>query len=155
MGVGIVYTESCPSFIRSQEMFKWYCSCIRHLTCSSTGTSVRACEFRNSGRQCTGCYCWGRCKNKGRLRPSPTTARVLLGHFLHGADPSAVCQCASPSLVWLPISPSLREILSAGAGVGGAQGCAGGRRSPRGNRGGGEGSRGEYQEQWGRSGWQS
>ena len=51
------------------------------LTCSTTGMSARACECRNAGRQCTGCYLWGRCKNRGRLMLSHATARELLGHF--------------------------------------------------------------------------
>ena len=69
--------------------------------------------------------------------PPPTTARGLLGHFLHGADPLSVCQrILSPPIRSLR-SSSLRAILVAGYGGGGARAGAGRCRSPR-EGGGGE-----------------
>ena len=47
---------------------------------------------------------------------SPTIARVLLGNFAHGADPSVVCQTNSSLPVRELTSLSLQEILVAGAG---------------------------------------
>ena len=67
--------------------------------------------------------------------PSPTTARGLLGTFLHGIDLPAVGQRVSPPPVWSPTYSALREISAAGAGGGGARGGAGGRKSPMYSRG--------------------
>ena len=78
---------------------------------------------------------------------SPTTAKGLLGHFPHGADPPTTYQSASPPPVQLPISFSLRAISAAGDGGKGAQGGASGSRSPRDGEGGGGGSGGKEQEQ--------
>ena len=78
-GSGIGSTVSCPSSRRVCDLVMRCCSCTRNLTCSSTGPYARACECCNAVRQCTWCYCWGRCNNRGRLMPSPTTERVLLG----------------------------------------------------------------------------
>ena len=69
-------TSSTVSYSSQQarEMVKQCCNCTRHSTCSTTGPSARASKCRNAGRQCTGCYCWGKCQNKGRLMPTPTTS---------------------------------------------------------------------------------
>ena len=107
------------------------CSCTWHSTCSTTVLSARACEFSNAGQKFTGCYCWQRCKNKGRLMRSPTTERGLLGHFPLGIYPSTTDQRASHLPIRLPTSSSLWAILVAGTGGGGTQSGAGRRRIPR------------------------
>ena len=105
------------------------------------GPSVRACECRNAGRQCTGCYCWGKRKNKGWLMLSPSTTRGLLGIFPRGADPPANDRRAKTLPVRSPTSLSLRAISAARSGGrsarGGASGCRGLREERR-NRKGGE-----------------
>ena len=95
-GFVICSTVSSLSSRQISKPVERCCSCTRHSKCSTAGLSARVCKCRNTGRQCTGCYCWGQCKNRGRLIPSPTTTRGLLGHFLRGADPPATNQCASP-----------------------------------------------------------
>ena len=119
VGFGIIVTVIRPSR-RAREMVERCCSWTRHLTCSTTGMSARACKCRNAGRLCTGCYFWGRCKNRGRLLPSHTTTRGLLGHVPRGADPHANNRCATTPPVRLPTSLSLRSILAARAGGRGA-----------------------------------
>ena len=146
-GFGNVSTVSRPSQ-RVRETFKRCCSCTRHSTCSTTGPSTRVCECRNAGQQCTGCYCWGRCKNWGRLMPSPTTTRGLLGHFPRGTDPPANDQRATTPPVRLRTSLSLREISAAGAGGRSAWAGASGRRATREAEGGGAG--GDDSEGWSR-----
>ena len=116
---------------RSQETVERCYSCTHHSTCSTSGLSARACECRNAGRQCTGCYCWGRCKNRVRLLPSPTTTRGLLGHFTRGVDPPANDRHATTLPVRSPTSSSLRGISEAGAGGRGAWARASGRRATR------------------------
>ena len=123
----------------ARKMVEQCCSCTRHSTCSTTGPSARACEFRNAGRQCTGCYFWGKCHNKGRLMPSSTTARGLLGHFPQGADPPAIDPRVTTPPLRSPTSLSLREISAAGAGGRSARGEASGHRGPREVGRGGEG----------------
>ena len=126
-GFSIFSTVSHP-IQQAQEMVEWCCSCTRHSACATTGPSKRACECRNAGRQCTGCYCWGDCKNKGRLIPSPTITRGLLGHFPRGTDPPANGQHANTPPVQSPTSSSLWAILAAGDGVRSAwMGASGGR----------------------------
>ena len=110
------------------------------------GPSTRACKCRNAGRKFTEFYCWGRCKNRGQLMPSPNMARGLLGHFPRCADPPATDQRASSPPVQSPTSLSLREILEAGARGGGARGGAGGRKSLRDGGGGGGGAGGRIRE---------
>ena len=117
------------SIRRAREMVKRCCSCIRHSTCSTKGPSARACECRNAGRQCTGCYCWGKCRNKGRLMPSPNTVQGLLGHFPQVADPPANDPRATTPPVQLPTSSSLRAILAA---VDGGRSVWGGGERPQG-----------------------
>ena len=138
VGFSICSTLSRPSRRQVHEPVDQCFSCTRHLTCSTVGPSARECEYRNAGRQCTGCYCWGRCKNKGRLMPPPTTARGLLGNLPRGADLHTTEQSDSPPPVRLSTSLSLRAILAARARGGGARGKPGGRRFPR--DGGGEGN---------------
>ena len=118
------------------------CSYTSNSTCSTMGPSVRLCECRNARQQCTVCYCWGPCKKSGWLVPSLTTARGLLGHFPHGADPPATDQRASPSPVKLPTYLSLRAIPSAKERGGVARGGVGGCRSLRDIGGGGRGAGG-------------
>ena len=137
-GGGIGYTLSRPSSRQVREMVRRCCSCPRHSTCSTTVLSARACECPNAGRQCTGCYFWGRCKNRGRLMPSPTTARGLLGCFPRGADPPSNYQCASPPSIRFPTTSSLWVILAAGSGGWGARGGTCRRSIPR-DRGDGGG----------------
>ena len=48
----IGYTVIRPSR-RVQELVERFYSCTRHLTCSATGPSARACKCRNAGWQCT------------------------------------------------------------------------------------------------------
>ena len=134
----MVSTVSCPRR-RAREMVERCCSFTRHLNCSTTGPSARACECRNLGRQCTECYCWEECKNKGRLLLSPTTTRGLLGHFPRGADPSANDRRATTPPVRSPTSSSLWTISVAGAG--GRSAWAGARscRATREVEGGGAG----------------
>ena len=133
-------TVSRPSR-RVQELFKRCCSCTRHSTCSTTGTSAHVCECHNAGQQCTGCYCWGKCRNKGRLMSSPTTTRGLLGIFPRGPDLPAT----NPSATTLPVQPptslSLRAISAAESWERGARGMANSRKGPReeGERRAGEG----------------
>ena len=127
---GIVSMVCRPSR-RAQDTVERCCSCTRHSTCSTTGPSVRACKCRNAGRQCKGCYCWGKCKNKGRLMPSPTITRGILGHFPRDADPTANDQRATTPTVRSPASLSLREILAAGDGGRSAWAGASGRRATR------------------------
>ena len=98
---------------RVRKLVEKCCSCTRHLTCSTTGPSNRECKCRNAGQQCTGCYCWGKCKNKGQLMPPPTTMRGLLGPFPQGADPPTTDPCATTLPVRFPTSSSLREISAA------------------------------------------
>ena len=141
-GVGIFSTVSSPSSRRVREPIKQFCSCTHHSICSTAGPSSQACKCRNSGRHCTGCYLCGRCKNRGRIMPSPTTARGLLGHFLRGVDPPATDQRAPTRPVRLPTSSSIRVILAAGAGGRCARGGSSGCRSPRDDGGGGAGSGG-------------
>ena len=74
---------------------------------------------------------------------SPTTARGLLGNFLHGADPPAADQNASPPPVQSPTSSSLRAILAAEARGRGAKGGAG---EHKGLRDGGRGVGGKENE---------
>ena len=78
--------------------------------------------------------------------PSPTTAKVLLGHFPRGADPPVVCQHISPLPVWSLIYLSLREIPVARVGGGGTCGGAGRRRIPRDSRGRGRGAEGRSRD---------
>ena len=59
--------------------------------------------------------------------PSPTTARGLLGNFLHGADPTAADQPALPPPVRFPTSLSLQATLAAGDGTGGCRSLQDGR----------------------------
>ena len=113
-GFGISSTVSCPSQ-RSREMVERCCSCTRHSTCYTTGLSALACECRNAERQCTGCYCWGKCKNKGRLMPSQTTTQRILGHFPQGTDPPANDRRATTLPVRSPTSLSLRAIMASRA----------------------------------------
>ena len=108
-------TLSCSSR-RVQELVEWCCSCTQNSTCSTTVLSTRSCECRNAGWQCTGCYFWGKCKNKGRLMPSPTTMRGLLGIFPRGADPRATNPRTTTLPVQSPTSSSLRAISVARAG---------------------------------------
>ena len=119
-----------------------FCSYTRHLKCSTTNPSARLCECRNAGRQCTGCYCWGNCKDKGWFMLSPTTTRGLLIHIPRGADPPANDRRATtPPPVRSPKSLSLRAISAAGAG--GRSTWRGGGKRPQGHEGdGGRGRRG-------------
>ena len=80
-GFGIFSMVSRPSSRQVREPIERCCSCTRHLTCSTTGPSAQAYKCCNAGRPCTGCYFWGRCKNRGQLMPSLATARGLLGVF--------------------------------------------------------------------------
>ena len=138
---GISYTVICPYARRVYELVDRCCSCNRHSICSTMGPSTRVCKCRNAGRQCMGCYCWGRCKKKGWVILSPTTARVLIGHFPRGVEPATVIQCASPPPVWSPTYLSLWAILASrameGGAWGGTRGSAGGCKSLRGGGGGG------------------
>ena len=129
-GFGIVSTVSRPSR-RARETVERCCSCTRHSTCSTSGPSARACKCRNAGRQCTGCYCWGGCKNWGQISPSPTTMRGLLGHFPRGADPSATDRRAKTPPVRSSTSLLLRAISEAGARGRDAWARASGRRATR------------------------
>ena len=148
-GFGIGSTVSRPTSRRVRELVKRCCSCTRHSTCSATGPSARACECRNAGRQCTGCYFWGWFKNRGRLMPSPTTSRGLLGLFARSVDLPASDQQTSPQPVRLTTSLSLREILAAEAGGGGTRGGASGHRIPQDGGNGGGGGRQPQQERMG------
>ena len=107
------------------------CSCTWHSTYSTTGPSTQGGKFRNTGRQCTGCYCWGKCKNKGQLMPSPTFMRGLLRLFPQGADPTTNNTRATTPPVQLPTYLSLQAILVAGSGGRSARGGASSRRGPR------------------------
>ena len=140
------------SIREAREMVDWCCRCTRHSTCSTTGPSTRSCECRNSGRQCTECYCWGKCKNKGRLMPSPTNMRGLLGILPWGPDLPANNPLATTPPVRLLTSSSLRAILAAGAGGRSARGGASGRRGPREEGRSGEGGEAESEGWSGRSG---
>ena len=82
-GIGSTVSHSSRQV---RELVVRCCSCTRHSTCSTTGLSDCACKCRNAGQQCTGCYCWGKCRNKEWLMPSPTTTPGLLGIFPRGAD---------------------------------------------------------------------
>ena len=137
-GFGTSSTVSRPSR-RAREIVERCCSCTRHSTCSTTRPSARACECQKAGRQCTGCYFWGKCRNKGPLMPSRTTAQGLLGHFPWGADPPSNDRRATTPPVRSPTSSSLRAILAARAGGRSAWGGASGRRGPRAVGRGGEG----------------
>ena len=130
---------------RAQEMVERCCSCTRHSTCSTTGPSARACKCRNAGRKCTGCYFWGKCKNKCRLIPSPTTTRGLFGIFPRGADPPANNPRVTTLTVRSPKSSSLQAISTARAGVRRVGGGASDRRGPQeeGRGGTGEGAESE------------
>ena len=141
-GFVIYPTVSRPYSRRIRDLVERCCSFSRQFTCSTAGLSAGACECRNAGWKCTGCYCWDRCKNRGRIMPSPTTARGLLGHFLCGADPPATDQRAPPPPVRSQTYLSLRAISEARARGRGAQGGAISRRSPRDGRGEGGWSRG-------------
>ena len=146
-GFSTVSTVSPPSR-RARETVERGCSCTWHSTCSTSGLSAQACECRNAGRQCTGCYCWGRCKNWVRLFPSPTTTPGLLGHFPRGADPPATDRRATTPSVRPPTSLSLWAILAAGSRGRGAWARASGRRAIRKVGRGGAG--GDDSEGWSR-----
>ena len=137
-GFGISSMVSRPSQ-RAHEMVYRCCSCTWHSTCSTTGPSVRACKCRNAGRQCTGCYCWDKLRNKGRLMPSPTTARGLLRHSSRGADPPTNNRCTTTPPIRLLTSLSLQAISAAGDRGRSAWGRASGRRATREVGGGGSG----------------
>ena len=107
-GFGIGSTVSRLSSIGVRDPVERCCICTRHLTCSTMGPSTRAYEFRNSGRQCTGCFCWGQWKNWGRIMTSPTTERGLLGIFPHGAVPPVTDQRATT------LPSNLRHLLPCG-----------------------------------------
>ena len=85
--------------------------------------------------------------------PSPTMARGFLGHFPRGADPCAADQHVSLLPVQSPTASSLWAISTAGSGGGYAKGGAGGRRSPRYDRGGGRGTEGGIQGLTGNDAW--
>ena len=116
---------------RAQEMVERCCSCTWQSTCSTTGLSVRACKFRNAGRKCTACYCWGKCINKEQLMPSPTTTQGLLGLSPQGADPPANEPRTTTPPIRYPTSLSLREISAARAGGRSASGGVSRRRALR------------------------
>ena len=78
--------------------------------------------------------------------PSPTTERVLLGHFPRGADLPTDDQHASPPPVRLRTSMFLWERLAAGDREGSTRGGAGRCKIPRDCRGGGRGSVGRTRE---------
>ena len=109
-GFGIFSMVSRPSSRQVREPVERCCSCTRHSTCSAAGPSAIGCGFRNAGRYCTGCYCWGWCKNQGRFMPSPKMARGLLGIFPRGADPPATAQRATTPPVQSPTSLYLQAI---------------------------------------------
>ena len=145
-GFGTSSEVSCPSR-QAKETVERCCSCTRHSTCSTTGLSAQACKCRNAGHQCTGCYCWGKCCNKGRLMPSPRTMRGLLGNFPRGADLPGNNPHATTPPVRLPISFPLWKISVAGArgksARKGASSCKGPRKDGR------SGVRGEAKsEKW-------
>ena len=123
-------TVSRPSR-QVQELVNRCCSCTWHLTCSTTGPSTHVCECRNAGQQGKGCYCWGKCRNKGWVMPSPTIAQGLLGIFPQGADLPVTNPSATNPPVLSPTSSSLQAVSAAGAGGRGARGGASGRKSPR------------------------
>ena len=79
---------------QDQKQIKWCCSCTRHSTCFAKGPSDRACECRNAGQTYTRCMFLGKCRNRGRLLPSLTTAVGLFGHFMR----SAVQPASSPTV---------------------------------------------------------
>ena len=126
-GFGISSTVIRLSVRRVRKLVERCCSCTWHSTCSTTGPSAQVCECGNAGRKCTGCYCWGRRKNRGRIMPSLTTEGALLGHLPHGAYPPATDQRALSPPVRFPTSFSLRAISTAGAEWAdiGARGTAG------------------------------
>ena len=126
-GFGISSTVIRLSVTRFRKLFESCCSCTWHSTCSIAGPSARVCECGNAGRKCTGCYCWDRRNNRGRIMPSPTTEGALLGHLPRGAYPPATDQRALSPPVRLPTSFSLRVISTAGAEQAdiGARGTAG------------------------------
>ena len=129
-GFGNVSTVSRPSR-QAQDTVEHCCSCTRYSNCSTTGPSARACECRNAGWRCTGCYCWRRSKNRGRLMPSSTNTWGLLGHFPRGVDPPANDRRATTPPVRSPTSFSLRAISETGAGCKGTWTGASGRRATR------------------------
>ena len=93
---------------------------------------MRGCaNCRNAGRHYTGCYCRGRCKNRGQLMPSPTTTGGLLGHFPRGADPPANDRRATTLPLRSLTSSFLMAILAAWARGSGAWAGASGRRATR------------------------
>ena len=146
-GFGIAYMVSRTSFRQVRKPVEWCCSCNQKSTCSTTSPSARAYECCNSGQQCTGCYCWGRCKNRVRMMLYPTKPRVMLGHFPCSADPPAIDQYASPLPVQSLTSSSSQAISAGRSGGGGARGGAGRRKSLSDSGGGGRGSGRENQGQ--------
>ena len=56
-----------PTSRRARELVEGCCSFTGHSNCSTAGPYACACKFHTSVQQCTGCYCWVKCKNKGRL----------------------------------------------------------------------------------------
>ena len=140
-----------PSSRQVHEMVERCCSCTWHSIYSTTGPSARACKCCNAGRQCTGCYCRVRCKNRGQMMMSSTTVRFLLGKFPRGVDLPVTDQRASPLPVRSPTSLSLRAIseVRARGGGGGARGGAGRRRIPRDGGGGGGGAGGRIRDSGG------
>ena len=123
-------TVSRPSR-RVQELVDRCCSCTQHSTCSTTGLPAHVCKYCNAVRKCKGCYCWGKCRNKGRVMPSPTTSRGLLSIFPQGADLPATDPSATTPPVLLPTYFSLQAISAARVGGRGVRGRASGRKSPR------------------------
>ena len=101
-----------------------------------------ACRCRNTGRQCTGFFSWGRCRNKGWLMLPHTTLRGLLGIFPWGVDPLATNLRTTALPVQSPTSSSFQAISSARSGQGGAQGGADRCKSLRDGGGGSRGAGG-------------
>ena len=119
-GFGIFSTVSPPSRRWVREPAKRCCNCTRHSTCSTAVPPVDS---------ALGAH-WG------RLMQSPTTTRVILGHFPRGADPPSADQRASPPTVQSPKYSTSQRISADEAGGGSARGGAGGRRSPQDGGGG-------------------
>ena len=133
---------SLPTSRRSQDLVERCCSCTRHSNYSTKGPSTCVCKCRNASRKCNGGSCWGRCKNRGRLLASPTTARGLLGLFQRGADLPATGQC--DCLIANTFVPKGNI-----GGLGRGKGRKGRGERPQGTRGGRGGKRRRAREERG------
>ena len=105
-GCGTSSTVSLPFVCCYIEQVEKFCSCTRHSNCFTVVLFDRVCECQYLGRHCIGCYFGVGVKNNGWMMISPTTSKVLMGHFLRGVEPSVVSQKSCLLPIRVPASLS-------------------------------------------------